>query len=95
MNTNRTRTKRRGVKLAGAILAGAAMVAAGALTVAFDGDGSGHANVLAGSGDAPTNTVYIQPTVSAMTMGATASPPATPGSTPAVADATPAIKAGS
>ena len=95
MNTNRTRTKRRGVKLVGAVLAGAAVVVAGALTVAFDGDGSGHANVLAGSGDAPTNTVFIQPTVSGMTMGATASPPSTPPSTPAVADATPAIKAGS
>jgi hypothetical protein len=94
MNTNRTRTKRRGVKFAGAVLAGAAVAAAGALTVAFDGDGSGHANVLAGSGDAPTNTVYVQPSVSAMTMGATASPPTTPSSVPAVADATPAIKAG-
>jgi len=70
-------------------------VVAGVLTVALDHDGSGHANVLAGSGDAPTNTVYVQPTVSAMTMGATATPPATPASTPAVADATPAIKAGS
>ncbi len=71
------------------------MVVAGVLTVAFDRDSSGHGNVLAGSGDAPTNTVFIQPTVSAMTMGATASPPATPASTPAVADAKPAIKAGS
>jgi hypothetical protein len=94
MNTIRTRTKRRGVKLAGAVLAGAA-VAAGALTVAFDGDSSGPAAVLAGSGDAPTNTVFIQPTVAGMTMGATASAPATPGTTPEVADAKPAIKAGS
>jgi hypothetical protein len=95
MNTNRTRTKRRGVKLVGTVLAGAAVVVAGALTVAFDGGGSGHANVLAGSGDAPTNTVFIQPTISGMSMGATASPPATPASTPAVADAKPAVKAGS
>jgi hypothetical protein len=95
MNTNRTLMKLRGVKLAGAVLAGAAVVVAGVLTVAFDRDGSGHADVLAGSGDAPTNTVYIQPSVSGMTMGATASPPTTPGSTPAVADAKPAIKAGS
>jgi hypothetical protein len=95
MNTNRTRTKRRGVKLVGAVLAGAAVVVAGALTVAFDGDGSGRADVLAGSGDAPTNTVFIQPTIAGMTMGATASPPATPGTTPEVADAKPAIKAGS
>jgi hypothetical protein len=95
MNTIRTQTKRRGVKLAGALLAGAAVVVAGALTVAFDGDGSGHADVLAGSGDAPTNTVFTQPSVAAMTMGATASAPATPASTPEVADAKPAIKAGS
>jgi hypothetical protein len=95
MNTNRTRTKRRGVKLVGAVLAGAAVVVAGALTVAFDGGGSEHANLLAGSGDAPTNTVFIQPTVAGMTMGATASAPATPATTPAVAYAKPAIKAGS
>ncbi len=48
------------------------MVLAGALTVAFDGDGSGHGNVLAGSGDAPANTTYVQPSTAAMTMGATA-----------------------
>ena len=70
------------------------MVVAGALTVAFDHDGAGQVNVVAGSGDAPTNTVFVQPSVSAMTMGATASPPTTPPSVPAVADATPAIKAG-
>jgi hypothetical protein len=94
MNTNRTRTKRRGVKLVGAVLAGAAVVVAGALTVAFDGEGSGRGDVLAGSGDAPTNSVFTQPSVAGITMGATASP-ATPGSTPEVADAKPAIKAGS
>ena len=95
MNTNRTRTKRRGVKLVGAVLAGAAVVVAGALTVAFDGGGSGRGDVLAGSGDAPTNTAFVQPSVAGMTMGPTASAPATPGTTPAVADAKPAIKAGS
>jgi hypothetical protein len=94
MDTNRTRTKIRGVKFLGAVLAGAAVVAAGALTVAFDGDDSGHANVLAGSGDAPTNTTYSQPAGSAMTMGATATD-TTPPTAPAVAVATPAVKAGS
>jgi hypothetical protein len=92
MKTIRTGTKRRGVKLVGAVLAGAAVVT-GALTVAFDGDTSEYANVLAGSGDAPTNTVFIQPSVSGMTMGATATA-TTPASAPAVADATPAVKAG-
>ena len=53
-------------------MAGAAVVVAGALTLALDGEGSGHPNMLAGSGDAPTNTVFIQPSVAAMTMGATA-----------------------
>jgi hypothetical protein len=95
MNTNRTRRKRRGVKLVGAVLAGSAVVVAGALTVAFDGGGSGRANVLAGSGDAPTNTVFIQPTTSVMNVGATASPPSTPASTPAVSVAKPVVKAGS
>ena len=81
--------------MVGAALAGVAVVVAGALTVAFDGGGSGYANVLAGSGDAPTNTVFIQPTVAGMTMGATASPPATPASTPEVTEAKPVVKAGS
>ena len=68
------------------------MVVAGALTVAFDGDGSGHANVLAGSGDAPANTVYVQPTGKAMTMGATAIF-TTPLSVPATTVAVPPVKA--
>src|ERR1700754_3309978 len=50
MKTIRTGTMRRGVKLVGAVLAVAAVVT-GALTVAFDGDTSEYANVLAGSGD--------------------------------------------
>ena len=94
MNANRTRTKRRdGVKLVGAVLAGAAVVVAGALTLAHAGEGSGHASMLAGSGDAPTNTVFVQPTGSAMTMGATATA-APPASTPATTEAVPPIKAG-
>lgn len=92
MNTNRTQTKRRGVKLVGAVVGGAAMVLAGALTVAFDGDGSGHGNVMAGSGDAPANTTYAQPATSAMTMGATATL-TTPGSVPATTVAVPPVKA--
>jgi hypothetical protein len=93
MDTNRTPTRRRGVKFGGAVLAGAAVVVAGALTVAFDGDGSGHANMLAGSGNAPTNTTYVQPTGSNMNLGATATP-TTPPSAPLVADASPTVKAG-
>jgi hypothetical protein len=88
MITIRIRTKRRGVKFIGAVLAGAAVVAAAALTVAFDG----HANVLAGSGDAPSNTTFSQPAGPAMTMGATATA-TTPPSAPAVAVASPTITA--
>ena len=93
MNTNRTPTSR-GVKLAGAVCAAAAVIGAGVMTVVLDDSGSGHVKTLAGSGDAPTNTVFVQPTVSAMTMGATATftPPA---SVPATTEAVPPIKAGS
>ena len=93
MNTHLTRTKRRGVKLAGAVVAGAAVAAAGAMTLTFDSSDSGHANVLAGSGNAPTNTVYVQPTVGAMNMGATATF-TTPSSMPQVTEAVPPVKAG-
>jgi hypothetical protein len=87
MITIRIRAKRRGVKLVGAVLAGAAVVVAAALTVAFDG----HTDVLAGSGDAPSNTTYSQPVGAAMTVGATATA-TTPPSAPAVAVATPGLK---
>ena len=69
------------------------MAVAGALTVAFDGDDSGHANMLAGSGNAPASTTYSQPTGSEMTVGVTATD-TTPPSAPAVAVATPPVKAG-
>jgi hypothetical protein len=94
MNTNQTPTSRRGVKLVGVVCAAAAVVGAGVMTVVLDDGGSGHATTLAGSGDAPTNTVYIQPSVSAMTMGATATF-TTPASVPATTEAVPPIKAGS
>lgn len=74
------------------MLAGAAVTAA-ALTVTFDSNDSGQANVLAGSGDAPTNTVYVQPTLGGMNMGATATF-TTPSSVPPVTEASPTVKAG-
>jgi len=49
--------------------------------------------MLAGSGDAPTNTVYTQPSVSAATMGATATF-TTPSSVPPVTEAVPPVEAG-
>jgi hypothetical protein len=93
MNTKRTPTNRRGVKLIGAACAAAAVVGAGVLTVALDDGDSGHASMLAGSGDAPTNTVYVQPSQSAMTMGATATF-TTPATVEPTTVAVPPIKAG-
>jgi hypothetical protein len=63
------------------------------LTVALDDGDSGHASMLAGSGDAPTNTVYVQPSQSAMTMGATATF-TTPATVEPTTVAVPPIKAG-
>lgn len=63
--TNRLRLRVLG--LAGA----AAFVALGALSLAYGHVDSGRVD-LAGSGDAPANTVYVQPTENAMNLGATA-----------------------
>jgi hypothetical protein len=79
--TNRLRVKVLGI--AGA----AAFVALGALGLA-NGQPSPGGVVLAGSGDAPANTTYVQPTDSAMTMGATATM-TTPSSIEATAKAVP------
>ena len=92
MNGNRNPKNR--VKPIAAVAGAAAVIVAGALTVAFDGGGSAHTNVLAGSGDAPANTTYTQPSVAGMSMGATASAPQTPATTPEIAYAKPLIKAG-
>ncbi|HET7666595.1 MAG TPA: hypothetical protein VFK56_11125 [Mycobacterium sp.] len=94
MNTKRTTASRRGVKLVGAACAAAAVVGAGVLTVILDDGGSPHATTLAGSGDAPASTIYTQPSVSAMTMGATATF-TTPSSVEPTTEAAPPIKAGS
>jgi hypothetical protein len=82
------------VKLVGAACAAAAVIGGGVLTVVLDDGGSGHASTLAGSGDAPTNSVYVQPSQSAMTMGATATF-TTPLSVEPTTVAVPPIKAGS
>jgi hypothetical protein len=69
-------------------LAGAAaFVVLGALSLA-NGPASPSGVVLAGSGDAPANTTYVQPTDNAMTMGATATM-TTPSSIEATAKAVP------
>jgi hypothetical protein len=86
MIEKRSKANRLRIKVLG--LAGAAaFVALGALSLV-----NGHANpsgvVLAGSGDAPANTTYVQPTDNAMTMGATATM-TTPSSIEATAKAVP------
>ncbi|WP_083906257.1 hypothetical protein [Mycobacterium sp. JS623] len=94
MNTKRTAISRRGVKLIGGVCAAAAVLGAGVLTLALDNGGASHTSTLAGSGDAPTNTVYVQPSVSAMTMGATATF-TTPATVEPTTEAVPPVKAGS
>jgi hypothetical protein len=61
--------------------------------VALDDSSAARTSTLAGSGDAPTNTVYIQPGVPAMTMGATATF-TTPTSVEPITEAVPPVKAG-
>jgi hypothetical protein len=75
------------------MIGAAAFVSLGVLSLGF-GHGSGSTGTnLANSGDAPTNTVYIQPTDKAMTMGATATF-TTPNSVEESPSASPAVKAG-
>ena len=70
MIENRSQTNRLRVKVLG--LAGAAaFVTLGVLSLGYGQGGPGGTD-LAGSGAAPTNTTYAQPTDNAMTMGATA-----------------------
>ena len=70
MIENRSQTNRLRGKVLG--LAGAAaFVTLGVLSLGY-GQGGPAGTELAGSGDAPANTTFVQPTDIAMTMGATA-----------------------
>lgn len=83
---------RRRVKVLG--LAGAAaFVTLGALSLGFGQGDTATGTNLAGSGDAPANTTYTQPSDGAMTMGATATF-TTPLSVEQSPSASPAVKAG-
>jgi hypothetical protein len=93
MNSNRYPARGRTLKLAAAVVGAAALIALTVATTSQYRDGSG-TTALAGSGDAPSNTTYTQPSTAAMTMGATATW-STPSSAPEVSEASPAIKAGS
>jgi hypothetical protein len=92
MKANRTLTSSR-VKLVGALIGAGAVAAMGALGLTCGGVGSGTGSTLAGSGDAPTGTVYVQPTVKGMEAGSTSTegPPPT---TLITSMAAPAVKAG-
>jgi hypothetical protein len=85
MQVNKTKTRVRALALLGA----AAVVSMAALVTTLGEEPSGSA--VAGSGDAPTNTVYSKPNVPGMTGGATATwePP---GTTEATMSASPPIK---
>ncbi len=80
--------KMRMLGLAGA----AAFVTLGALSLGSGYDGA-TGTVLAGSGDAPANTTYVQPTGGAMTLGATATF-TTPSSVEPTVKAAPAASGG-
>lgn len=92
MAEKQTPAHRRRVKLVG--LAGAAaFVTLGVLSLGFGHQDATTGINLAGSGDAPGNTTYSQPTEGAMTMGVTATF-TTPSSVEQSPSASPAVKAG-
>lgn len=71
----------------------AALAAMAVLGIACGNSYFGSGTALAGSGDAPVNTTYVQPSVIAATMGATATW-TTPEPTLATGKAVPVVKAG-
>jgi hypothetical protein len=90
MNANQTSTQHRRAKRVGLAVGAAAVGAMAALGLTH---GASTPTMLAGSGDAPTNTTYAQPAPSAMNVGSTATFSAPP-SEPAIASAVPSVKAG-
>jgi hypothetical protein len=86
MEDNTSQTNRLGPRILG-LVGAAAFVALGALSMAYGHVDSGRVD-LAGSGDAPADTVYVQPTENAMNLGATATF-TTPSSVAPVAKAVP------
>ena len=77
------------------VLAATGVIAFGALGILSSGHDTPQTGprLEAGSGSAPTNTVYVQPVVGGMTVGAT-SVVSSPNSVPEVTMAVPAVKAG-
>ena len=91
MKQTNSRFNRIRVQLLG-IIGMTALAAMTVLGIAYNTSYVGSGTALAGSGDAPANT-YVQPTVIAATMGATATW-TTPEPTLATAKAVPVVKAG-
>jgi hypothetical protein len=91
MNELPERSGRTGPRLL-AVSGACALAVLGVLGVHYGTGPAGGPSVLAGSGDAPTNTVYVQPVVGEATMGATATT-STPGPVPEIPSAAPAVKA--
>ncbi|MDT5110319.1 MAG: hypothetical protein QOJ28_3560 [Mycobacterium sp.] len=90
MNENQTSTQHRRAKRVGLAFGVPAVAAMAALGL---NHGASTPTMLAGSGDAPTNTTYTQPAPSAMNVGSTATFSAPP-SEPAIESAVPSVKAG-
>jgi hypothetical protein len=90
MTENQTAIQHRHAKRVGLALGVAAVAAMAALGLSH---GASTPTMLAGSGDAPSNTTYVQPAPSAMNVGSTATFSAPP-SEPAIASAVPSVKAG-
>lgn len=70
-----------------------ALAVLGALAFSTHTSGAADTTDLAGSGDAPANTVYVEPTVAPMNLGATATMQTPPSSLP-TSVAVPAVRAG-
>jgi len=90
MNANQKSTQHRRAKRVGLAFGVAAVAAMGALGLSH---GASTPTMVAGSGDAPSDTTYTQPAPSAMNVGSTATFSAPP-SEPAIASAVPSVKAG-
>jgi hypothetical protein len=89
MTVSQTRSKRRYVMIVLAVIGAGALIALGTLSAAYGGiDIKPGPRIFAGSGDAPANTTFVQPVVSAMSQGATATwttPESVPATTVAAA----------
>jgi hypothetical protein len=92
MNENQNPIQHRHAKRVGLALGVAAVAAMAALGLSHGGS-TPTSTMVAGSGDAPSNTTYTQPAVSGMNVGSTATFSAPP-TEPSIESAVPSVKAG-